>query len=383
MTDPSKKLVALFAASCALAVANLYYAQPLIGRIAGELGISQGNAGFVMTLTQIGYGAGLLAIVPLADVVENRKLIVLALAGVTVGLVAIATATSALAFLAAAFAVGACAVATQILVPFVSHLTSEQHRGRVVGTVMSGLLFGIMLARPVSSFVAGHAGWRYVFAGSAVAIALLAALLARLLPTRKPTEAARYIDIVRSLWPLVAQTPVLRRRAFYQGMMFAAFNAFWTGSSLVLHDSFGLGADGIAWFALAGATGALMAPIAGRMADRGHTRVGTGVALATVAFAFALGIAAVSAHVLALLVVAAILLDGAVQVTLVLGLRAIYMLAPEHRGRLNGLFMAFTFACGAMSSALCTQLYARCGWTGLSISGIGFALIGLATFATE
>jgi predicted MFS family arabinose efflux permease len=383
VNDPSKKLIALFAASCALAVANLYYAQPLIGRIAGELGISQGNAGFVMTLTQIGYGTGLLAIVPLADVFENRKLIVIALAGVALGLVAIATASSAFAFLIAAFAVGACAVATQILVPFVSHLTSEANRGRVVGTVMSGLLFGIMLARPVSSFVAGHAGWRYVFAGSAVAITLLAIVLARLLPTRQPTGGARYAQIMVSLVTLWRQTPVLRRRAFYQGMMFAAFNAFWTGSSLVLHDAFGLGSDGIAWFALAGATGALIAPIAGRLADRGYTRAGTGAALVTVALAFVLGIAAVSAHVLALLVVAAILLDGAVQVTLVLGLRAIYMLAPEQRGRLNGMFMAFTFACGAASSALCTQLYASRGWTGLSISGIGFALIGLATFATE
>ena len=380
--EPSGRLVAIFAFACALSVANIYYAQPLVGFIAPELHLSPRLSGFIMTLTQLGYGTGLLFLVPLADLFENRRLIVLAISGVVVGLAGIALAPGAATFMAASFVVGVCAVATQILVPLISHLTPERARGRVVGNVMGGLLAGIMLARPIASVVSGHLGWRTVFAGSAVAMALAAVVLARVLPQRQPTGARTYRQTLRSMAGLVATTPALRRRALYQGLMFGMFTLFWTATPLLLVKQFGISHDGLAWFTLAGAAGALSAPLAGRLADRGWSRPATGLAMATAAVAFGLGLVAAEVDSLPLLVVAAVLLDGAVQITQVVSLRAIYLLAPENRSRLNGLYMAFTFVCGATSSALATAIYAY-GWPALAWTGVGIAVCALLAFATE
>jgi predicted MFS family arabinose efflux permease len=373
----------VFAAACGLAVANIYYAQPLIALIAPQLHLHAGLAGLIVALTQLGYGAGLLLLVPLADVVENRRLIGLTLSGVLLGLLAIAVSDSALTFLVASFVVGLCAVATQVLVPFASHLTPERSRGRVVGNVMGGLLAGIMLARPFSSYVAASLGWRAVFYISAAMMALLIVLLLRVLPQRRPPGRLSYAGTLASLPRLLMDNPLLRRRAFYQGMMFAAFNAFWTGSPLLLADRFGIGQKGIALFALAGAAGALVAPVAGRLADRGLTRPATGLALAAAIVAFILAAWAAQRQSLWLLVLAGVLLDGAVQLCQVLSLRSIYMLAPESRGRLNGLFMTSVFLCGASGSAVSAALYALAGWSALASMGALCAAAALVFYASE
>jgi predicted MFS family arabinose efflux permease len=268
-------------------------------------------------------------------------------------------------------------------VPFASHLAPEESRGKVVGTVMSGLLGGIMLARPFSSYVAATFGWRAVFYISAgMMLALMLALL-RVLPARRPETKLAYPQILRSLPGLVARTPLLRRRAFYQGMMFAGFNIFWTGAPLLLAREFGLGHRSIALFTLAGAAGALSAPIAGRMADRGLTRPATGWALVSALVAFIIAVGAGYAHSIALLVVAALVLDAAVQVCQVLSLRSIYMLAPDLRGRLNGLFIAFAFLGGATGSGLAAAVYASRGWSTLGSLGALFIFIALAQYASE
>jgi predicted MFS family arabinose efflux permease len=285
--------------------------------------------------------------------------------------------------MAASFVVGVFSVATQILVPFASHLAPETSRGRVVGTVMSGLLGGIMLARPFSSFIAGTLGWRAVFYISAGMMLALLMLLRRILPERHPNSPLSYSQILRSLPRLVAGTPVLRRRAFYQGMMFAGFSLFWTGSPLLLAREFGLDHRGIALFALAGAAGALAAPVAGRLADRGLTRPATGWALVAAILAFMLAAEARLIHSLALLILAAVILDAAVQVCQVLSLRRIYVLAPELRGRLNGLFIAFAFLCGAAGSGLAAAVYTSRGWTTLAALGALCAAAALAQFAAE
>src|SRR5882757_9255664 len=329
----SRVLVGVFAGACGLVVANIYYSQPLIGLIAPALGLHPGYAGLIVALTQLGYGAGLLFLVPLSDVFENRGLVIRALAAVTLGLLAIALSSSAATLMVASVVVGVFSVATQILVPFASHLAPETSRGKVVGTVMSGLLGG-MLARPFSSFIAGTLGWRAVFYISAGMMLALLMLLRRILPQRHPHSTLTYSQILLSLPRLVAHTPVLRRRAFYQGMMFAGFNLFWTGSPLLLAREFGLDHRGIALFALAGAAGALAAPLAGRLADRGLTRPATGWALVAAILAFALAAEARLIHSLSLLILAVVLLDAAVQVCQVLSLRRIYMLAPQLRGRL-------------------------------------------------
>ncbi len=379
----SRVQVAIFAAACGLTVANIFYSQPLVGLIGPALGLEAGLAGLIVTLTQLGYGAGLLFLVPLSDVLENRRLVIWALGALILGLLGIALSDSAVTFMVASFAVGVCAVATQILVPFASHLTPEASRGQVVGNVMSGLLGGIMVARPFSSYVAAAFGWRAVFYLSAGMMLILMWVLLRALPRRRPSTELGYRQILRSLPGLVARTLLLRRRAFYQGMMFAGFNVFWTGSPLLLTREFGFGQRGIALFTLAGAAGALAAPIAGRMADRGLTRPATGGALVAAAFAFVVAAAGGRLHSLTLLVLAALILDAAVQVCQVLSLRSIYTLAPALRGRLNGLFMTFVFIGGATGSGLAAAVYVSRGWVTLTTLGALFVFAALVQYISE
>jgi predicted MFS family arabinose efflux permease len=379
----SRGLTWLFAIACGLCVANIYFAQPLLAPIATELHMHAGMAGLVMTLTQSGYALGLLLLVPLADVIENRRLIIVSLCGTVVGLAFVTVSSSASFFLAASFLIGLGAVATQVLVPFASHLAPDESRGKAVGNVMAGLLAGIMLARPFSSVVAATLGWRAVFAISGSTMAVLIGVLWRALPLRRPAGGVPYPQIMASLPGIVRHTPLLRRRAIYQGLMFASFQAFWTTVPLVLLHEFGLGQRGIALFALAGASGALCAPWAGRLADRGLTRSATGAAMSAALLSFVLAGLSVHWHWLAGLVVAGVLLDGAVQICQVLSIRSLYMLAPEQRGRLNSLFMTFVFACAAVASGTAAAIYAFHGWAALSLLGVGLAACGLLAYATE
>jgi predicted MFS family arabinose efflux permease len=248
---------------------------------------------------------------------------------------------------------------------------------------MSGLLGGIMLARPFSSYVASTLGWRAVFYISAGMMLILILLLVRALPRRRPSAKLEYPQILGSLPGIVASTPTLRRRAFYQAMMFAGFNVFWIGTPLFLAHEFDFSQRGIALFTLAGAAGALVAPIAGRLADRGLTRPATGWALVAAVAAFVLAIAAGRLHSLALLILAALILDAAVQMCQVLSLRSIYTLAPALRGRLNGLFVAFAFLGGATGSGLAPAVYALRGWTAVGVLGALFVVAALAKYASE
>ncbi|MCQ8242442.1 MFS transporter [Rhizosaccharibacter radicis] len=368
---PPVWLIRFIALSCGLVVANLYYAQPLIVPIARSLGIRPELSGLVVTLTQFGYGGGLLLLVSLADAIENRRLILGALAMLVLALAGSALATNAATFLFCALLTGFCAAATQILVPLATHLTPERLRGRTVGTVMAGLLGGIMLSRPVASGLADHLGWHSVFAGSAVATLLLALMLRPLLPHRRPAHADDGPwRAFRSLPGLVRDTPLMRHRASLQVTAFAAFSLFWTAVPILLAGPrFGMSQSGIALFALAGAGGALAAPLAGRLADRGHTEGGTVGALLAILLPMLVTIVAASVGSLPLLVLAAVVLDAGVQFNQVLNLRSIYMLQPEARGRLNALFMSFVFLGGGIASALAPVLLHRGGWAAVAIAG--------------
>ena len=252
----SPRLTALFAAACGVIVANIYYAQPLIAPIAAELGLPARSAGLIVTLTQLGYGAGLLMIVPLADLIENRRLTLGALALAAVGLVAAGLAPNPAAFLACSLLIGFGSVAVQVLSPFAAHLAPPDRRGRVVGNIAMGIMLGIMVARPASSFLAAETSWRTVFFVAAGVMALTAAGLAVGLPERQPQSRVGYGALMASLIGLALRTPTLQRRAFYQSCLFASFSLFWTTVPLVLADGFGLGQRGIALFALAGVSGA-------------------------------------------------------------------------------------------------------------------------------
>jgi len=376
----------LFAAACGLIVANLYYAQPLVGPIAADLGMSPALAGLLVTLTQVGYGLGLLFIVPLGDILENRRLVLTLISACALALASAALVRSAPVFLLAAAAIGFTSVTVQILVPWSAHLATEANRGRVVGNVMSGLLLGIMLARPVSSFIASLWGWHAIYILSAALMAALAGLLLFILPSRRPDARLHYAQLVASLWRLARTQPVLRRRALYQACLFGAFSLFWTTAPLFLASpTFGLGQRGIALFALAGVAGAIAAPIAGRLADRGRSRRVTAAAMLMVAAGFLLSLSAQSGSLLSLavLTLAAIVLDFGVTANLVTSQRAIFALGAEYRNRLNGLFMATFFLGGAASSALGAWAYAHGGWTLACWTGFALPALALAYSATE
>lgn len=381
----SSGMIFLLAAACGLIVANLYYAQTLVGQISASTGLSSAAAGIIVTITQIGYVAGLLFIVPISDLIENRRLATLSLAALFAALLAAVFAPNAPVFLAASLLIGLSSVVAQILVPYATYLASEEQRGRVVGNVMSGLLLGIMFARPLASFIASVWRWQAVFAMSAVLIAFLAILLARLLPQRKPASSTTYRELIVSLGKLFKDTPILRRRAFYQASLFGAFSLFWTAIPMQLTDRFGLSQQGIALFALAGVGGAVAAPIAGRLADKGWTRLLTGLAMAIAAISFMLTYVFQrnSTTDLVLLVLAAIMLDMAVSGNLVLGQRAIYSLGSEARGRLNGLFMSIFFVGGALGSFLGGWSYAYGGWDVTSWIGAALPLAAMVYYFTE
>lgn len=379
----SPGLTAVFAFACGAMAANLYYSQALIGLIAPAIGLPPRMAGFTVTLTQLGYGAGLLFIVSLADLVENRRLALIMLAGVVLSLVGLATSTSATTFLCFSFLTGFCCVGAQILVPFAAHLATDENRGRVVGNIMGGLVTGIMLARPAASLLAASFGWRAIFWVSAVGMVALEMLLMRMLPQRRPRTNLHYGQILVSSMKLLFTQPVIRRRAAYQAAMFAAFNLFWTGVPLFLAQRFGFGQRGIALFALAGAGGALAAPIAGRIADRGYIRAGTMGALGTAVIAFMIFGWSGAAGAVVMLAVGAILLDAATQFNQVVSQRVIYAIAPEARGRITSVYMTAVFLGGATGSSLAPAALIRGGWTALSVTGGTMLAAAFLLFLTE
>jgi predicted MFS family arabinose efflux permease len=376
-------LIFLLALACGIVVANIYYVQPLVGLISRDYGLSLGAAGVLVTVTQLGYATGLLLVVPLGDIVENRSLILTMLSGLVLALVAAFLAPNVAVFLAASLAIGLTASAVQVIVPFAGHLASDAKRGSVVGSVVSGLLFGIMLSRPAASFFAHFFGERSIFAASAVADALLIALLFAKLPTRRP-NGMPYLRVLASLVPLLATTKVLHRRGGYQAAMFGAFSLFWTAIPLLLEGPrFHFSQVGIGIFALVGAGGALISPLAGRAADAGHTRRVTVLALASGVLAFGVALLGGLLTSWPLLVVAALVLDMGVAANLVVGQRAIFALGPEARGRLNGLFLALFFLGGAFGSLVAGWAFAHGGWTATSLVGLAFPLMALAYFATD
>lgn len=376
----------IMAAACGLVAANLYYSQPLAGPIAASIGLPAHATGLIVTLTQIGYGLGLLLIVPLGDLLENRRLILIMMGAVTVALIAAGISNSVVPFLAASLAIGLASTSVQMIVPFAASLAPDASRGRVVGNVMSGLMVGIMMARPVASFIARFASWHLVFFVSAGIMVLLGLVLAAKLPKRVPQTKLTYPALIASLGKLYATQPVLRRRAFYQTCQFAAFSLFWTVTPLVLAGpAFQLTQAGIAIFALVGVAGAIASPIAGRLADRNLSRPATITGIVATAIAFLITHVAPEGSTVALVLLAlgAIMLDFGVTMTMVISQRAIYGLGADLRARLNGLFMATFFMGGAVGSAVGAWAFAEGGWLLASTIGLVLAVVNFLYFLTE
>ncbi|HTI01243.1 MAG TPA: MFS transporter [Acidisoma sp.] len=382
----SAGMTMLLAVTAGISVANLYLAQPMIGLIGPSVGLHPGAYGLVVTLTQLGYALGLLLLVPLGDFVENRRLMVTTLCLSAVALLFTAAAHAPSAFLIACLVIGITSVTTQMVVPMAAHLADPAKRGRQVGTVVSGLLTGILLGRPVASLIASVAGWRAVFLVATVTILGMAAVLWRQLPDRRPHTRKHYGAVIGSLWPLLRHTRLLQRRMAYHMGLFFAFSVFWTTIPLELTRHFGLRQDGIAIFSLVGAAGALSAPIAGRLADRGLVRIGTIGCMAMVAAGLALSWPAGLARGwtgLGLFVIATILLDAGVQAHLAFAQKVLFDLAPENRSRINAIFIAGAFLAASVGSALAPLVYAFAGWPLVALLGTLPPLLALLFFLLE
>jgi len=385
-TPLTRSFVLLGATATGVIVMNLFAPQILVGLIGRSLGMSTAQAGMVSTLTLFGYAVGLFLLVPLADLVENKRLILSTLTATVVTALATALAPSPALLLAAVFCLGASCAAIQMLVPLVASMAPPADRGRVIGDVMSGLMIGILLSRPLASLIAGLWSWRGFYAASAAAMTLLGGALALRLPSLRPAAQTGYAPLLGSFWTLLRDEPVVRLRSWTASLAMASFSAFWAAAALRLTAApFELDARGIAAFALVGAAGAAAAPIAGRLGDRGQTRPLLVGAHVTIIVSQLLAVAAAAAAVgsqtaaLILAATAAVLLDIGVTCDQTLGRRAVNLLRPEARGRLNGLFVGLFFIGGAVGAAAAAAAWELGGWTAVCAVAALFGALALIT----
>ncbi len=378
----SRRVVAIMAVATGAVVANIYYAQPLEHTLAAQFHASTTAVGVLITLLQLGYALGLATLVPLGDLVERRRLLIVLLTACAAGLLVMAAAPTLGVIAAAAVLVGMTSVAVQVIVPFAAHLAAEGQQGKVVGTVMSGLLIGILISRTVSGLLAGMVGWRWVF-GLAAAVTLgMAGLLWRELPEYRPSTRMSYPALLGSVLRLIRQEPVLRLRMVYGGLGFAAFSTFWSVSGFLLARApYHWTETRIGLFALLGAAGAVAARFAGSLADRGHQRLSTaGFALLAAASFLPLWLGGHSAIWLGAGVV---LLDLGVQGLQITNQSVIYRLAPDARSRVNTAYMTCYFLFGTAGSGLAALVYARAGWPGVCILGASFPLLAVLLWLVE
>jgi predicted MFS family arabinose efflux permease len=376
----SRSLVLLLAVATGAVVANMYYAQPLLHTLGRAFGVSDGSAGLLVTITQIGYVAGLALLVPVGDLRERRGLISGTLLITAAALVGAAAAPSFVVFAVAIAAVGLTSVVAQIIVPMSSSLAGEDERGQVVGTVMSGLLIGILVARTVSGLIAAAFGWRTVFAVAAAGMLILAAVLRRRLPRVQPTTELDYAGVLRSVLTLVREEPVLRQRMVLGALDFGCFSVLWTSIAFLLAaPPFHYGNAVIGLFGLAGVAGAAAASVVGRLTDRGHGGLASTVSIVLLLISWAILAAGRSAVVP--LIVGIAVLDLGVQGLHISNQSAIYALRGDARSRLTTAYMVSYFLGGALLSAITATLYASAGWTGVCILGACTAGAALVVWA--
>ncbi len=381
----SRRLVILLAFATGATVANMYYVQPLLHTLGLAFGIGTGATGLLVTIVQIGFVAGLVLLAPLGDLVERRKLITVSLSSLAAAQAAAALAPDLAIFAAAMLFIGVTTFAAHVIVPLSAQLADPSERGRVVGTVMSGLLLGILVSRTLSGLIAELLGWRAVFAFAAAAMALLAMILRWTLPRVEPTSTLPYGEALKSIGQLVRAEPVLRQRMALGATAFGAFSILWTSLAFLLsgvhgsHYHFSNATIGL--FGLAGVAGAGAAQLAGRLADRGY---GAATVTAT------LGLTLVSwlllllgAHSLAILILGIMVLDLGVQGTHISNQSAIYQLSEDARSRITTAYMSVYFTGGVLCSAFTGALYAADGWPAVCMLGGSVSAAGLIVCAIE
>ncbi|HXA46403.1 MAG TPA: MFS transporter [Burkholderiaceae bacterium] len=379
---PKASTTLFFALLVGVAVLPLFASQAMIDSLDTSLHLGTWTS-LVTALTLLGYAVGLIGLVPLVDRLPIRILAGTTLVVQLVALILATCVTSPGPFLVVSFVIGVASSTIQMLIPAAAALTGPALRGKVIGNVMSGLMIGILLSRPLASYANGTIGWRGFYLGDAMLLATALILALPRIPNLRPSGKPSYLSLIASMGKLIVGTPVLQHRALSQGLLMAGFNAFWTSVAVVLYrPPFGLHAAQIALFALAGAGSVIVAPLAGQAGDRGHANlISVGahfIALIGACFAIcALNSALSSNMAVVTLAVAACLIDGAVIAEQTIGRRAINLLAPETRGRLNGLFTGLFFIGSACGAACAGPVYAKWGWVGVcALAGAFFLAAG-------
>ncbi|MGG2104586.1 MFS transporter [Lysinibacillus pakistanensis] len=377
----TRAVTLLFAAACGISVANIYFAQPLLDQLSEAFGINHSTIGIVITITQIFYGLGLLLLVPLGDLLNQRRLIIGQMLLSTMALVIVGTAFSSIVLFAGMALVGLLAVVTQTLVAFAATMASSAERGKVVGIVTSGIVIGILLARTFAGILTDLAGWRSVYLVSAIIMLLMVCMFAKVLPhAEREVKSLSYIRLIRSVLDLFIQERTLRIRSFLAMLIFADFSILWTSLVLPLSTPpFALSHSAIGAFGLVGVAGALAAARAGKLADQGYGQRTTGISLALLLLSW-LFIRYLE-HSLIALVIGIILLDLAVQAVHVTNQAMILPLRAEARSRLTAGYMVFYSIGGASGSIASTQMYAYFGWGGVCLLGASISAFSLLFWA--
>lgn len=373
----TRAMTLLFACACGIVIGNIYYAQPLLAAIAHSFGRPPAELGYLVTLTQLGYAASLLLIVPLGDALNRHTLIVRLLVLNVIALVAVAFSTNFTMFVAANVGLGFVTCSTQLLVPFAASLADARTRGRAVGTVMSGLLLGILLARVAAGAIADGFGWRAVYGIAAAMILALTGVLALKLPKDRRHARLDYAALMKSLVALVRAQPLIALRSIYGALVFACFSLLWTGLTFLLSQppySYSEGQIGL--FGIVGAVGALAATSAGRLVDRGHGNAATGLFATAVLASFAL--IATGAHSLVALIAGILLLDVGVQGMHISNQSVIYALAGNARSRVTTIYLTSYFIGGAFGSFAASVAYGIDGWRGVCIAGAALSGVLIA-----
>ncbi len=373
----TRGLTLLLAVGAAVAVANLYYCQPLLVLMGRTFHESAAQMGLIPTFTQTGYALGLLLLTPLGDALPRRGLIVALSMLCALGLAAIALSQSPFQLGAWSFVVGVITIVPQVILPLAADLAPAARRGQAVGTVMSGLLLGVLAGRLISGTVGEAFGWRVMYDIAALVMVLLGLIMWRRLPKLSAQRTMSYGALLASLWRLLREQPLLRQSSVIGGSLFGAFSVLWTVLAFRLSDKpYHFGSATVGLFGLVGIAGALGAPFTGRIADRRgpYFMVGVGILTTLASYVDLL----LGGGVMVLLIFGIAALDFGVQASQISNQARIYSLVPEARSRLNSVYMVAYFIGGACGSAIGGVAYATWGWAGSSLTGIGFVLLALA-----
>ncbi len=372
------RTVLIMAVTSGAAVANLYYNQPLLAVIQQKFQASSHAVGLIPMLTQIGYALGILLIVPLGDLLERRRLIIIMYFLTAVASSALAISPNITWLQITSFAVGITTIVAQLMIPLAAQLVQPHERGKVVGTLMSGLFIGILLARTVSGFIAASFNWRAVYWLASVLMLVSAVILSKSLPESRSSIQITYPKLIGSLFELIQQ-PILRQAALSGAMSFGAFSAFWsTLVFLLAQPPYHYGSEVVGLFGLVGVTGAIAAPMVGKLADRSSPKrvVGIGLLITTTSFILFW----IFKHQIIGLVIGVILLDLGVQTTQVSNQARIYSLPTELHSRLNAVYISSYFLGGALGSYLGTYAWSIWNWQGVCIAALMMLVVAFTTF---